>query len=83
MTHRSQLLGRPTGDLLILLIGSTICATVLLAGLTIGIIELINPEEDTSTVISILSDVINTLIGLLAGFVAGRTDSQRPPLPDA
>ena len=67
---------RSTTDLLILLIASTICFAVLATGATVAIVEIMNPETDTTAIVSSLSDVINTLIGLLAGFLAGRTDRE-------
>lgn len=69
------LLSRPTGDLLTLLIAFTICFCVLAAGATVALVELIHPESDTNQVIGLISDVINTLIGLLAGVLIGRTDA--------
>lgn len=68
---------RSTTDLLILMIAGTICFAVLAAGATIGIIEIMDSGSDTSTAYKSLQDVINTLIGLLAGFLAGRTESTR------
>lgn len=73
-----QWLGRrSTTDLLILMIAATICFSVISAGATIGIIEIWNPEKDTTKAVGAVSDVINTLIGLLAGFLAGRTQGWR------
>jgi hypothetical protein len=66
---------RSTTDLLILMIAGTICFSVLAAGATIGVIEIMNPDTDTRAAVGTLSDVINTLIGLLAGFLAGRTQT--------
>lgn len=63
---------RSTTDLLILMIAGTICFAVLATGATVGIIEIANSRVDTSGIVNQLSDVINTLIGLLAGFLAGR-----------
>ena len=39
--------------------------------------ELIDPDTDTSGAANAVADVINTLIGLLAGFLAGRTELQK------
>lgn len=64
---------RSTGDLLILMIAGTICASVLLSGFAVTAIELFYPDRDTTKVVAIISDVINTLIGLLAGYMAGRS----------
>jgi len=72
MAHLTE---RPTTDLLILLIATTICFSVVAAGATIGIVKVVNPDADVSQGVSAISDVVTTLIGLLAGFLAGRTDS--------
>jgi hypothetical protein len=66
---------RTTGDLLILIIAVTICFAVLAAGAAVFILALIRPDLDSSQQVGAISDVINTLIGLLAGFLAGRTDA--------
>ena len=66
---------RSTSDLLVLLIAGTICGVVGLAMLAIFILEVIHPEESTADFAAGIADVITTLIGLLAGFLAGRTDT--------
>jgi len=73
----ARLRERSTTDLLILLIAGTICFSVLAAGATVGIIEIHDPSVDTTKAQGTIGDVINTLIGLLAGFLAGRTEVQR------
>ena len=62
---------RTTGDLLILLIASTVCFSVLASGLALFIVTLTVPDRDTTAGFHAISDVVNTLIGLLAGFLAG------------
>lgn len=76
-SDRGPIRSRSTTDLLILMIAGTICFAVLAAGATIGIIEIKNPGANTSVAYKSIQDVINTLIGLLAGFLAGRTESTR------
>ena len=73
--RRFWLADRTTGDLLLLLIASTVCASVLAAGAAISIIAILHPEVDLTSAVGMVSSVINTLIGLLAGFLAGRTDA--------
>lgn len=73
---------RSTTDLLILMVAGTICGAVLLATVSIGLIELANPEADSSAAMVALGAVLNTLVGLLAGYLAGHTQrvrSQKPP----
>lgn len=72
-----RLTDRPTGDLLVLLLAGTICFSVVASGATLGILRIVRPEQDIGSGVNILSDTINTLIGLMAGFLAGRTDAKR------
>jgi hypothetical protein len=65
---------RSTGDLLVLMIAGTVCFMVLATGASIVVIEIVNPSADTSSAVRQVTGIINTLIGLLAGFLAGRTD---------
>jgi hypothetical protein len=76
-SRRTLLAGRSTTDLLILMIAGTVCFAVLAFGAAVAVIEIRNPDADTSTAASAISDILNTLIGLLAGFLAGRTDALR------
>ena len=70
----ARLRDRPTGELLIMTITFTVCFSVLASGAAILLIEVIHPETDVSLWVSKVTGVLNTLIGLLAGFLAGRTD---------
>lgn len=65
---------RTTGEVLVIIIAGTVCFSVLAAGATIAIIEIVHPSSNTDLVVTKLGGVINTLIGLMAGFLAGRTD---------
>lgn len=68
---------RPTADLLILIIAGTICFSVLMYGLVVSILVFVQPEKDHSEAVTLLSNTFQMLIGLLAGFVAGRTEKAR------
>lgn len=77
---------RSTGDILVLMVAGTVCLTVLATGASIVAIEIISPSSDTQPAVRAVTGIVNTLIGLLAGFLAGRTDltmtqnrTQRPP----
>jgi hypothetical protein len=76
-----RFLDRPTGDILVLMLAGTICFTVLASGLAISLAAIFS-DRDVSQIVSILSDTINTLIGLLAGFIAGKAGLVPPPPPD-
>lgn len=69
--------GRPTTDVLILMVAGTICLVVLIIGIGVVVVELVTPGADTATAVSGLSGIVSTLIGLLAGFLAGRTARQQ------
>lgn len=62
---------RSTSDLLILLVASTICFTVCAAGVGIFVLALAYPERDLAGVVSALAYILNTLLGLLAGYFIG------------
>jgi len=64
---------RPTGELMVLLIAATIC-TYILATMVVLLILAITTDRDLSNPARNIADIINTLIGLLAGYLAGRTD---------
>jgi hypothetical protein len=72
--QRSQFWERSTTELLVLMVAFTICSAVVAGGTSIIVSELIHPENDTSRAVVFVNDVINTLIGLLAGFLAGRSE---------
>lgn len=66
---------RPTGDILVLMIAGTVCFSVLASGLVISIVSIKSPETDVTVWITRITGIMNTLVGLLAGFLAGRTSS--------
>ena len=74
-SRRFWLADRSTGDLLIMVVATTICFSVICSGAGLLLVTLVYPDRDTSQGFHAISDVVNTLIGLLAGFLAGRTDS--------
>ena len=78
MARRSGWLGdRSTADLLVLIIAATICVAVLVALVGVLAIEYHSPSNDISKAVGNLNDIINTLIGLMAGYLAGRTEVSR------
>jgi membrane associated rhomboid family serine protease len=69
--------GRDTTDSLILLIAATICVVIVLATVGVFTLALVHPDLSLSSLVGNLNDVISTLVGLLAGWLAGRTDRAR------
>jgi len=64
---------RNTGDLLILGIGITVCSVIVLIVVFLGLSELTHPEVDTTVAASLIFNLLNVLVGAVAGFLAGRT----------
>jgi len=65
---------RSTGDLLVTMVAGTVCFTVLFSGVLVGIVVLFRPETDVTIWVTRTTNIINTMIGLLAGYLAGRSD---------
>jgi hypothetical protein len=83
MTHLPpRLRDRPTGDILVLLVAGTVCFGVLASGLIIAVISLVHPETDVSNWIARVSAILNTMVGLLAGFLAGRNGREQATSED-
>ena len=88
MTRRNTRKQRPgfwasktTGELLVLIVALTVCTYVAVVTLLIVILAF-TTDRDLKQVAANIGDIINTLIGLLAGFLAGRTDrnsGSKPP----
>jgi hypothetical protein len=72
---------RSTGEILVLLVASTICVGLAVSGAALILFEFIHPSADASAAAKVLAGTVNTLIGLLAGFLAGRSDAEKPPPP--
>jgi hypothetical protein len=58
---------------MLLMVAGTICVAILISIISIGMIEVVHPETDTNEAAIALGAVLNTLVGLLAGYLAGRT----------
>jgi len=66
---------RPAGELMVLMVAATVCGSVVVGGGAIILLAFFQPEFDTSNSARQIADLLNTLIGLLAVFLAGRTDA--------
>lgn len=71
----ARLRDKPTGDLMVLMIATTVCSSVFIGGAALVTLAIVRPDLDTSNFARNIADLLNTLIGLLAGFLAGRTDA--------
>lgn len=63
---------RPTADVLVIMVAFTICFTVLATGAGVLVLTIAYPERDVSNTVQVLAYIINTLLGLLAGFFIGQ-----------
>jgi hypothetical protein len=68
---------RSTADVLVMMLATTVCVAIIVGEVGIVIIEAVNPETDTSTAGGAIGDIINTLVGMVAGYLAGRTEVAR------
>lgn len=73
-TLKSWVAGRSVAEILILLVGVTVCGYVVFSTTVIVIVAIISPDVELADAARNIADIINTLIGLLAGFLAGRTE---------
>jgi hypothetical protein len=82
---RRPLFERSTAEILVILVGLTVCGYVVVTGAVIMALAFFT-DRDLSRAASSIGDIINTLIGLLAGFLAGRTNlngkSKEPLAPE-
>jgi Zn-dependent protease with chaperone function len=62
---------------MLLMVAGTICVAILISIISIGMSEVVHPETDTNEAAIALGAVLNTLVGLLAGYLAGRTQRVR------
>lgn len=69
---------------MVLMITGTVCFGVIASGGLVAILVIWHPNVDVSPWITRITGLLNTMIGLLAGFLAGRTDNltQRSPPED-
>ena len=68
-----KLRDRPTGELLVLMIAGTLCGAVVIGSLSIIAIAMFRPEYDYNGGARTIADLLTTMVGLLAGYLAGRT----------
>lgn len=72
--RRRSLLDRPTGDVMILMVAVTLCLGVIAIGTTTLVFAFLNPQTDVTSAFRFVANILNTMIGLLAGYLAGRTE---------
>jgi hypothetical protein len=75
MRRFEWLRNRSTSDLLVLMIAGTICFSVLSFGAIVAYLAIAQPEESHSSAVLLVTDTLQMLVSLLAGFIAGRTEA--------
>jgi len=60
-------------ELLVLALTFVVGATIVGAGVTIAIVEIRDPEADSSAAANVLINLISTILGALLGLLAGRS----------
>jgi hypothetical protein len=63
---------RPTGELVVLLFTVVVSAILLLSAVGVFALALFIPATDTDTSVRTVGAIVNTIIGALIGYVAGR-----------
>jgi hypothetical protein len=64
---------RTTGEIMVLMVAVTVCGYVIIVGSIVLLLAFFT-DRDLSNLAGNIGDIVNTLIGLLAGFLAGKTD---------
>jgi len=63
---------RPTDEVLILLMAATICFAIIATGTGLFIVAIVDPERDLTRAFQAVATVLNTLLGLVLGYLIGR-----------
>jgi hypothetical protein len=63
---------RTTADVVTLLFATTVTTALILAAVTIAVVEVTSPETDTTLITENLYDVLKILLGAVLGYLAGR-----------
>lgn len=72
--YRHHMSGRSTIEIMVLMLTGTVCLSLLAIGISITVVEAVNPEADTGPAFNALADVLSMILGALLGLLAGRTE---------
>lgn len=73
-TPVAMLQNRSVIEIMILIFTFMVALAILLLGVSITIVEIAHPEEDTSAAASALINLISAILGALLGLLAGKTE---------
>lgn len=68
---------RPTGEILVLMVAGTVCVLVVAIGVCLVVLSILDPTLDTAPAFGALRDAIGSMVGLCAGYIAGRGRRER------
>jgi Na+/phosphate symporter len=68
---------RTTGDTLVLMVAGTVCTVIVLSAIAVVVVVLARPDADVSHLTGALASVDTTLVGIIAGYLAGRTGREK------
>lgn len=63
---------RPVGDLLFLMIAGTVCIVLFISSIGLIILQILYPEKDLRAIGTAIAGIINTMVGVLVGYLVGR-----------
>lgn len=63
---------RPTGELLILLFGVTVCVTLVFSGVALLVLAITHPDRNFDAAYSSVTAILQVLIGITLGYLAGQ-----------
>lgn len=66
---------RTTADLVILALTGVVATVVLVSIVGIIVLEIVRPAAEITVLASRVAGIVNTLIGVIAGYLAGRSSS--------
>lgn len=71
-----RLYERPTLDVVVLILAVLVAFVMASATVTVAVLEVSQPEADTTDVAAIVSDHLGTIVGVLVGLIAGQATAR-------
>jgi hypothetical protein len=73
---------RSSSDFVVRALTISVSVLIVVSGLSLIIVELFYPAQDTSGAVRGIGDIINTVVGALIGYLAGRAPGVRAARKD-
>lgn len=70
---------RPTLDVVVLVLVVVVGIVLVGAFVVAGVLEIMDPSNDTTEIVSLLDAQLGTIIGALLGLIAGQSAGRREP----